>query len=119
MKVECLIKKCNEAFVAVVDKSKILVAFAGVLLEAMTTKNDKILTSARNYNNSVDDKVSEFQEPRASIRSRVSSQMALSKTSSQRKHDYVIAKIKRDENDKENEAAILLAKQKKQVGGIK
>ena len=87
------------------DKNEDLIAFAGKTegpralvpplqhyLEAMTTKNDKILTSARNYINSADDKVSEFQKPRASIQSRVSSLMTSSKTSSQRKHDYVIAK---------------------------
>ena len=41
--------------------------------------------------------------------------MASSKTSSQRKHDYVIAKMKREEIEKQNEAAIRLAKQKKQM----
>ena len=81
----------------------------------MTTKNDKILTSARNYINSADDKVSEFQEPRASILPRLPSIMTSSKTSSQRKHDYVIAKKKRVEIEKQNEAAIRLAKQKKQM----
>ena len=66
-------------------------------LEAMKNKNDKILTSARNYIISADDKVSKFQELRASIRSRVPSLLASSKTSSRRKHDYVIAKMKREE----------------------
>ena len=80
----------------------------------MTTKNDKILTSARNHINSADDKVSEFQEPRASIRSRLPSFMAWSKTTDQRKHNYVIAKIRREEIEKQNEAAIRHAKQKKQ-----
>ena len=41
--------------------------------------------------------------------------MTSSKTSSQRKHDYVIAKMKREEIEKPNEAAIRLAKQKKQM----
>ena len=81
----------------------------------MTTKNDKILTSARNYINSADDKMSEFQEPRTLILSRLPSIMTSSKTSSQRKHDYVIAKMKREEIEKQNEAAIRLAKQKKQM----
>ena len=67
---------------SVVDKKENMIAFAGKTdnpsalvpslesyLEAMTTKNNKILTSARNYINTADDKVSEFQEPRASIRS--------------------------------------------------
>ena len=81
----------------------------------MTTKNDKILASARNYINSADDKVSDFQEPGASIRSRLSSLMASSKTSSQRKQQYVIAKMKREEIEKQNEAAICLAKLKKQM----
>ena len=81
----------------------------------MTTKNDNILTSSQNYINSAEDKVSDFQEPRASIRSRVSSPMASSKTSSERKHDYVIAKIKREEIEKQHEAAIRLAKHIKQM----
>ena len=128
VKVERLVTKCNEAFMTVADKNEDLIAFAGKTedpsalvpslesyLEAMTTKNDKILTSARNYINSADDKVSEFQEPRASIRSRLPSLMTSSKTSSQRKHDYVIAKMKREEIEKQNEAAIRLAKQKKQM----
>ena len=110
VKVERLVTKCNEAFMTVVDKNEDLIAFAGKTedpsalvpslesyLEAMTTKNDKTLASARNYINSADDKVSEFQEPRASIRSRLPSIMTSSKTSSQRKHDYVIAKMKREE----------------------
>ena len=128
VKVERLVTKCNEAFMTVVVKNEDLIAFAGKTedpsalipslesyLEAMTTKNDKILTSARNYINSADDKVSEFQEPRAPILSRLPSIMTSSKTSSQRKHDYVIAKIKREEIEKQNEEAICLAKQKKQM----
>ena len=112
----------------VVDKNEDMIAFAGKTedpsalvpslesyLEAMTTKNDKILTSARNYINSADHEKSEIQEPRAFIRYRVSSLMALSKTSCQRKHDSVIAKMKREEIEKQNMAAIRLAKQKKQV----
>ena len=127
VKVERLVTKCNEAFMTVVDKNEDLIAFAGKTedpsalvpslesyLEALTTKNDKILAS-RNYINSDDDKVSEFQEPRASIRSRLPSLITSSKTSSQRKHDYVIAKMKREEIEKQNEAAIRLAKQKKQM----
>ena len=68
VKVERLVTKCNEAFMTVVDKNEDLIAFAGktedpsalvpsleAYLEAMTTKNDNILTSARNYINSADD----------------------------------------------------------------
>ena len=58
----------------------------------MTTKNDKILTSVQKYFNSADDEVSRFHEPRAFTRSKVSYLLASSKTSSQRKPDYVIAK---------------------------
>ena len=106
------------------DKNEDLIAFAGKTEDpsalvpslesylARTTNNDKILTSARNYINSADDKVSEFQEPRASIRSRLPSLRASSKTSSQCKHDYVIAKMKQEEIEKQNEGAIRLAKQK-------
>ena len=126
VKFERLVTKCNEAFITVVDKNEDLIAFARKTedpsslfpssesySEARTTKNDKILTSSRNYVNSADDKVSAFQEPKTSIRSRVSSLMVSSKTSSQRKHDYVIAKLKREEIEKQKEAAIRLTKQKK------
>ena len=57
--VERLVTKCNEAFMTVVDKNENLVEFSGEtedpsalvpslesFLEAMTTKNNKILTSA-------------------------------------------------------------------------
>ena len=128
VKVERLVKKCNEAFMTVVDKNDNLIAFAGKTedpsplvpslesyLESMTTKNDKILTSARKTINSADDKVSEFQEPRAPILSRLPSIMISSKTSSKRKHDYLIAKMKREEIEKQTEAAIRLAKQKKKM----
>ena len=127
MKVERLVTKCNEAFVTVVDKNEDLIAFAGKTevpsalvpslesyLKDMTTKN-KVLPSAQNYINSADDKASEFQEPRVSIRSRLCTLIASSKTSSQRKHDYVIAKMKRKEIGNQYEAAIRLAKQKKQM----
>ena len=70
----------------VVDKNEDLIAFAGKTedpnaivpslesyLEAMTTKNDRVSNSARNYINSADDKGSDFQEQRASICSRVPS----------------------------------------------
>ena len=93
VKVERLVTNFNEAIMTVVDKNEDLIAFAGKTedpsslipslescLEARTTKNDKILYSARNYINSADDKVTEFQEPRASIRSRLPLIMALSKT---------------------------------------
>ena len=128
VKVERLVTKCNEEFMTVADKNEDLIAFAGKAedpsalvpsleahLEAMTTKNDKILTSARSYINSADDKVSEFQEPRSPILSRLPSIMTASKKSSQRKHDYVIAERKREEIEKQNEAALRLAKQKKQM----
>ena len=110
MKIESLVTKCNEALMTVVDENEDLIAFAGETedpsafdpslesyLKTMTTRNDTILTSSRNYINSADDKVSELQEPRASIHSRVFSLTTSSKTSSQRKIYYVIAKMKREE----------------------
>ena len=69
VKIERLVTKCNEAFMTVEDKNEDLIAFAGktedpsalVLslqsyLEAMKTKNEKLLTSERNYINSADEK---------------------------------------------------------------
>ena len=68
MKVERLVTKCNEAFTTVVDKNEDLIAFARKTedpsapvpslesyLEAMTTKNDQIHTSAQIYIYSADD----------------------------------------------------------------
>ena len=78
----------------------------------MTTKNDKILTSAQNYISSANDEFNELHEPRVLIRSRDPSILASSKTSSQRKQNYVMAKMKREEIEKQNEAAIHLVKQK-------
>ena len=115
---KCLAVDKNEDLIAFAGKTEVpsaLVPFLESYLETMTTKNDNILTSSQNYINSAEDKVSDFQEPRASIRSRVSSPMASSKTSSERKHDYVIAKIKREEIEKQHEAAIRLAKHIKQM----
>ena len=115
---KCLAVDNNEDLIAFAGKTEVPSALVPSLesyLETMTTKNDNILTSSQNYINSAEDKVSDFQEPRASIRSRVSSPMASSKTSSERKHDYVIAKIKREEIEKQHEAAIRLAKHIKQM----
>ena len=47
--------------------------------------------------NYAEDTVSDFQESRTKIRSNFSSFMALSKTSGQHQHDYVVAKMKREE----------------------
>ena len=103
----------NENLIALVGKADDPSTFVLSLwshLEATTTKNDKIFTSTQNYVTSDDDKASEFQELRASIRFRVSLLIASSQKSSQRKHEYVIAKMKRDEIEKQNEAAILFVK---------
>ena len=60
--------------------------------------------------------MSSFQEQRASFRYGVSSLLASSSiTCSQRKHDHVIAKLERKKIEKQNKAAIRLAKQKKQM----
>ena len=77
--------------------------------------NDMILISAQNYINSVDDKVIEFRKPRTSIRSKVFSRMASSKVTSQHKLAYVFANLRREEIEKQNEATICLANQKKQM----
>ena len=68
VKVYQLVTKCNEAYMTVVDKNEELITFAGKTedpnalvpslesyLEAVTTKNDQIYTSARIYINSADD----------------------------------------------------------------
>ena len=69
VKIERLETKCNEAFRIVVVKNEDLIEFAGYTedpsslfpslesyLELMTTKNDKMPTSAQNYINSAEDK---------------------------------------------------------------
>ena len=69
VKIESLVTKCNEAFMAVVVRNEDLIAFAGKTedpsafvpslesyFEAMTTKNDKMPTLARYYINSAEDK---------------------------------------------------------------
>ena len=108
VKLERLVTKCSKAILTVVHKNHDLIEFAvktdnpsalflfwESYLEALTTKNDKILTSAQNCINSADNKMNKFQETSVFIRSRVSSLMAWSKISSQRNHDYVITKSAR------------------------
>ena len=74
--------------------SKRTFSFLEFYLGALTTKYDKILTSAQNYTNSGADEAREFQEPRTSILSRVSLLMASSKTSVQRKYNNLIVKTR-------------------------
>ena len=80
----------NEDRIAFAEKSEDQSAHVPslVLLEDNDKKERQDPPSARNYINTADDKVSEFQEPRASIRTRVSSLMASSKKSSQDKNRF-------------------------------
>ena len=69
VKIESLVTKCNEAFMAVVVRNEDLIEFAGKTedpsslfpslesyMELMTTKNDKMPTSEQYYINSAEDK---------------------------------------------------------------
>ena len=81
----------------------------------VTKNNDKFLLAARSYIDSVDhqDTVCEGVSPQGQSKRR--SRRTASSMSSQRKHDFLMAKPKREEAEKQEQAAMRLAKQKHEI----
>ena len=128
VKVERLVSKLKDVFSKLVQKNEELFDFASegdnpdsnypVLeqcLDNVTNNNDKFLLAARNYIDSVaqGDTVCEGVKPQG--QSRRSSRRATSSMSSQHKHDFLMAKLKREEAEKQEQAAMRLAKQKHEI----
>ena len=84
-------------------------------LDDVTKNNDKFLLAARSYIDTVADRdtVCEVVNPQG--QSRRSSLRTTSSMSSQRKHNFRMAKLKRKEAEKQEQAAMLLAKQKHEI----
>ena len=84
-------------------------------LDDVTKKNDKILLAARNYIDSVADQDTVCEGVKPQGQSKISSRRTASSMSSQRKHDFLMAKLKREEAKKQEQAAMRLAKQKQEI----
>ena len=84
-------------------------------MDDVTKNNDNFLLAARNYIESVAarDIVCEGVVPQ--WQSKRSSHQAASSMSSQRKHDFLMTKLKREEAEKQEQAAMRLAKQKYEI----
>ena len=128
VKVELLVSKLKDVFSKLVEKNEEVFDLASnaekpdsiypVLeqwLDDVTSNNDKFLLAARNYNDSVahPDTACEGVNPQG--QSKRSSRRTGSSMSSQREHDFLMAKLKREEAEKQEQAAMRLAKQKHEI----
>ena len=114
VKIERLVSKLKDVFSKLVQKNEELFDLASKAenpdsiypvfeqwLDDVTKNNDKILLAARSYIDSVagQDTVCEGNNPQG--QSKRSSERTASLMSSQRKHDFIIAKLKREEAEKQ------------------
>ena len=128
VKVERLVSKLKDIFSKLVQKNEELFDLASktenpnsiypVLeqwLDDKTKNNDKFLLAARSYIDSVSDRdtVCECVNPQG--QSKRSSRRTTSSMSSQRKHEFLMAKLKREEAEKQEQATMRLAKQKHEI----
>ena len=81
-------------------------------LDDVNKNNDKFLLEARNYIDSVADQDSVCEGVKPQGQSKISSRQTASSMSSQRKHDFLLAKLEREEAEKQEQAAMHLAKHK-------
>ena len=79
-------------------------------LDDVTKNNDKFLLAARSYIDSVADRDTVCEGVNPQGQSKRSSRRTTSSMSSQRKHDFLMAKLKRQEAEKQEQAAMRLAK---------
>ena len=128
VKVERLVSKLKDVFSKLVQKNEELFDLASkadnpesiypVLeqwLDNVTNNNDKFLLAARSYIDSVahGDTVCEGVNPQG--QSKRSSRRTASSMSNQRRHDFLMAKLKREEAEKQEQAAMRPAKQKHEI----
>ena len=134
VRVERLIVSCKEALAKALDRNEQLFPFADKASEPaklkgdlakwaseVTAQNDAILKSAREYVDQcppTTDVNSQCSKPGSSkIRSKPSSKASkvASKTSSQRHRDLLVAQQRREEIERQNEAALRLTRQKQEL----
>ena len=106
-----LVKKTNDPASTSADLEK--------WLHETTVNNDEILKRARDYidEQPQSEKLSQNSRKTTTVRSKSSkaSSSKLSKTSSQRQGDLIIAQQRREEIEKQNEASLSLARQKQEL----
>ena len=134
VRVERLVTSCDEAMTKLFAKHEQVFEFAGktedpslvkqdleTWLNEVTTRNDEILKKARDYIDQcppVDGAsqssttVTRRKQPSKTSASRTSRQ---SRTSSQRQRDLLIAKQRKEEIERQNEAALRFAKQQQEL----
>ena len=84
-------------------------------LDDVTKNNDNFLLAARGYIDAVDDRDTVCEGVNPQGQSRRSSRRTTSSMSSQLKCDFLIAKLKREEAEKQEQAAMRLVKQKHEI----
>ena len=88
-------------------------------MSTLPAENDEILKKARDYIDQCpeQDKISHSSRQTTTVRSKSSKATSskISKTSSQRQRDLIIAQQRREEIERQNEATLRLAKQKQQL----
>ena len=106
-----LTKKSNDPTMTTLDLEK--------WLSDVTAENDAILKKARDYIDQCpdQDKISQSSRQTTTVKSKSSkgTSSKISKTSSQRQRDIIIAQQRREEIERQNEATLRLAKQKQQL----
>ena len=122
VKVERLVSKLKHVFSKLVEKNEELFDLANkaenpesiypVLeqwLDDVTKNNDKFLLAARSYIDSVAHQDTVYEGVNTQVQSKRSSRRTASSMSSQRKHDILMAKLKREEAEKQEQTAMRLA----------
>ena len=125
VKVERLVSKLKDVFSKLVEKNEELFDLASkaenpesiylVLeqwLDDVTKNNDNLLLAARSY---IAHRDTVYEDVNLQEQSKRSSRRTASSMSSQRKHDFLMAKLKREEAEKQEQAAMRLAKQKHEI----
>ena len=84
-------------------------------LDDVTENNDEFLYAARSYIDSVADRIIVCEGVNPQGQSKISSRRTVSSMCSQRKHDFLMAKLKREEAVKQEQAAMRLTKQRHKI----
>ena len=126
--VERFVSKLKDVFSKLVQKNEELFDLASKVenpdsiylvleqwLDYVTKNNDKFLFAARNYIDSAADRDTVCEGVNPQVQSKISSRRTTSSMSNQYKHDFLMAKLKREETEKQEHAAMRLAKQKHEI----
>ena len=84
-------------------------------LDDVTKNNDKYLLAARSYIDSLVDRDTVCEGVNPQRQSKISSRRTASSMSSQRKHEFIMAKLKGEEAEKQEQASMRLSKQKHKI----